>query len=219
MIEIILQYKLAFWHGLLITLKIVALSWVLGIFFGILIGILCSEFKYWIGKPFTVLAFILSSIPVLVLLFWFHFPFQDLIHKVIDPFWTIVFVLALVNTFLTADLIRSTLNNFPKEYIESAKVLHLTRLQTFKKIQLPIILKSILPSLLTIQVNILHLSLFGSFIAVPELFRVAQDINSQIYKPVEIYSFLALFFLFILLPINILIYYLKKKYLKGFLHG
>jgi ABC-type amino acid transport system permease subunit len=58
----------------------------------------------------------------------------------------------------------------------------------------------------------LHATLFASLISVEEIFRVAQRINSTIYRPIEIYTALALFFLMVCLPINLLASYLKRRY-------
>jgi polar amino acid transport system permease protein len=63
-----------------------------------------------------------------------------------------------------------------------------------------------------LQVGMLHATLFASLISVEEIFRVSQRINSTIYRPVEIYTALALFFLMVCLPINLLAAYLKKRY-------
>jgi His/Glu/Gln/Arg/opine family amino acid ABC transporter permease subunit len=215
--HIIVTYKEAFLGGLFVTLKLTLLIWIIGIVIGSIIGILGSEYKSEIGKPSKIVSFLISGIPILVLLFWLHFPLQAILDVVIDPFWTAVLALSLVNIFFVSDLVRNTLDLFPKEYVESAKTLGLNKRQTLYSIQIPIIIRQILPSLLSIQANILQLTLFASLISVPEIFRVAQNINAQIYKPVEIYSALAIFFLIILLPFNGLIIYFKKKYSKDLL--
>ena len=61
-------------------------------------------------------------------------------------------------------------------------------------------------------VVMLHMTLFASLISVDELFRAAQRINAQIYKPVEIYSAVGLFFLLVSLPLNGLALYLRRKH-------
>ena len=48
----------------------------------------------------------------------------------------------------------------------------------------------------------LQATLFASLISVDEIFRVAQRINAVEYKPVEVYTALALFFLLVCLPLN-----------------
>ena len=114
-----------------------------------------------------------------------------------------------------ADIVRTALLEFPKQYIIAGQVCGMDTNAIFKKIQFPIIFRQILPSLLTTQVNMLQLTLFASLISVGEIFRAAQDVNSVIYKPVEIYSALALFFLVICLPLNGLALWLKKQYTRN----
>ena len=58
----------------------------------------------------------------------------------------------------------------------------------------------------------LHTTLFASLISVEEIFRVAQRINAQIYRPVEIYTALGVFFLAVSLPVNGFAFWLKHKF-------
>jgi polar amino acid transport system permease protein len=109
-------------------------------------------------------------------------------------FYTAAFTLTIINIFGVADIVRGALNDFPQQYLIAAKVTGLTRSQTVLKIQLPLILRQALPPLLIQQVIMLHTTLFASLISVEEIFRVAQRINAQIYRPVEIYTALGVFF-------------------------
>jgi ABC-type amino acid transport system permease subunit len=79
-------------------------------------------------------------------------------------------------------------------------------------IQLPLIFRQVLPGLLLLQVMMLHTTLFASLISVEEIFRVAQRINAQIYRPVEIYTALGVFFLMVSLPINGFALWFKAKF-------
>jgi ABC-type amino acid transport system permease subunit len=62
----------------------------------------------------------------------------------------------------------------------------------------------------------LQATLFASLISVDEIFRVAQQVNSLIYKPVEIYSMLALLFIAICVPLHLLANYLRQKYTRDY---
>ena len=210
--NIIYIYREGLLAGLLVTLELSLSVWVIGIILGTFFGYLGSKFKVEIGFPSRFISFILSGIPMLVLLFWLHYPLQAILHININPFYTAIFALSVVNTFAVADLVRSALNNFPSQYSLSAKMCGLTQRDTFLKIEMPIILRQIIPTLLSIQVNMLQLTLFASLISVEEIFRVAQRINSLIYKPIEIYSALAFFFLIICLPLNGLASWLRVRF-------
>ncbi len=210
--DIFTQHKTELFGGLMVTLKLCLLIWPLGIIGGALLGIAGAKWKIAIGIPSKTVSFVLSGIPVLVFLFWLHYPLQAMLNVVIDPFYTATGALSIVNALLVADLVRGVLNDFPKQYMMAAKVCGLSSRQIVMKIQLPLIFRQVLPSLLYIQVAMLQSTLFASLISVDEVFRVAQRINSEVYRPVEIYTSLALLFLVVCLPMHALAGWLKNKY-------
>jgi ABC-type amino acid transport system permease subunit len=214
MLDIIIKYKAGFSAGLLVTLKLCLIIWLSGIFLGGIIGVLAAKRRLTVGIPIRVISFTLSGVPVLVFLFWLHYPAQALLDVVIDPFYTAAFTLSIINIFVVSDIIRSAVEELPNQFIEAAKVYGIRSKKRFIRIELPLIFRYVLPSLIMSQVNMLHLTLFASLISVDEIFRLAQRINSQIYRPVEIYSALGIFFLFVSLPVNGLALFLKRKYIR-----
>ena len=214
-IDIIVTYREGLATGLLVTLKLCLIIWTLGITIGTLLGYLGSRYKVEVGIPMKILSFILSGIPALILLFWLHYPFQAMLGIVVDPFWTAALAITIINVFAVADMIRTNLENFPAEYVTAAQVCGVSKKDAFMKIELPIILRQTIPSLLSLQVNMLQITLFASLISVEEIFRVAQRINATIYKPIEVYTALAILFLLICLPLNGLALWLKHKYTRN----
>lgn len=213
--EILTSYYQALLSGLWVTLELFVLASVCGVVCGVLLGVAGARDRFF-GSLLRAGSFVVTSIPILVLIFWFYYPFQTLFSISLDPFTTAVVVLALVNTAAIAELVRVTLEDFPEQYLTAARVCGMSDADMVRKIQFPIMLRQIIPSLLTTQVFILQATIFASLISVPEIFRVTQNINAVIYKPVEIFTSLAIFFLAICLPLNGLAFYLKKQYTRNF---
>lgn len=214
--NILYTYREALLSGLLVTLELSVVVWFSGLLFGVFFGVLAHRQKEIAGKFLRIFSFVLASIPILVLLFWLHYPLQTLLGIVILPFITAAFAISLVNIVSVAQIVRDALDDFPEQYTIAGKVCGLSEKEIFLKIEFPIIFRQIIPQFLTLQVSMLQMTLFASLISVQELFRVVQQINSIIYKPVEIYTVLALFFIAICLPLNLLAYWLKKKYTRNF---
>ena len=214
-IDILINYHIAFLKGLAVTLQMSSIIWTLGILLGTALGIAANRYPQSVGLPTRIVSFLLAGIPILVFLFWLHYPAQAMFNVVIDPFYTATFTFTLINIFGVADIVRAALADFPHQYIIAAKVTGLTRKQTILQIELPLIVRTITPSLLMLQVTMLHVTLFSSLISVEELFRVAQRINAQIYRPVEIYTALGVFFLAVCVPVNAMALYLKEKYTRN----
>jgi polar amino acid transport system permease protein len=121
-IDILLNYYPAFFKGLAVTLQLSAIVWGSGLVMGALLGVAGSHFKLWVGIPSRLCSFILSGIPILVFLFWLHYPAQSMLNIVVDPFYTAALTLAVVNIFAVADIVRGALQDFPRQYLIAAKV-------------------------------------------------------------------------------------------------
>ncbi len=215
-LDILITYHIAFLQGLSVTLQLCAVIWSVGLVGGIAMGVLGAHRRRSWGLTIQGTSFAFSAIPTLVILFWLHYPAQAMFDVVIDPFYTAALTLSLVNLFGVGEIVRQAVADFPRQYIVAGRVCGMRTRDIVRHIQLPILFRQLLPSLMILQVGMLHASLFASLISVEELFRVAQRINSLIYRPIEIYTALALFFLAVCLPINILAAWLKKRYTRDY---
>lgn len=214
-LDILINYHVAFLNGLGVTLQLCGIIWFSGLVIGGALGYFGARHPKSVGLSSALISFILGAVPMLVFLFWLHYPVQAMLDVVIDPFKTGAFTLSVINIFGVADIVRTALQDFPKQYLIAAQVTGLSRSQTIFRIQLPLLLRQVLPSLMLLQVAMLHSSLFTSLISVEEIFRVAQRINSQIYRPVEIYTALGLFFLAVCVPITGFAYVLKRRFTRN----
>lgn len=201
-IRILTQYREGLLSGLGVTLALCAIVWTAGLVVGSALGLLGARHAASLGRIAAVFSFIVSGVPVLVLLFWLHYPVQAMLNVVIDPFKTAALALSIVNIVAVGDAVRAGVQRFPTELMTAGRVYGLSPREIVRYIQAPLLLRQIAPTILMIQVNMLQATLFASLISVDELFRQAQRINAVEYKPVEVYSALALFFLLVCLPLN-----------------
>lgn len=211
-VDILTEYKEGFWQGLKVTLELCFLVWLLGICIGTLLGILGASYKKSVGNILKVITTVISGVPIIVLLFWLYYPMQQQFNLDISPFNIAVLALGLVNTLMVADLVRNAVLELPKQYLISAKVSGLSEKTTLLKIKIPLIFKQLIGPILLVQISMLHNSIFASLINVDDIFRQIQRINAMVYKPIELYSALALFFILISVPLSLVANYLKKKY-------
>ena len=150
--RIIVDYHVAFLGGLCVTLQLCAIIWGLGLILGTALGVMAARYPHHIGLPARGISFFLGAVPLLVFMFWLHYPVQAMFNVVINPFYTAAFTLTFLNIFGVADMIRTALDDFPNQYLTAARVTGLTRRQTILNIQLPLIFRSVLPGLLLLQV-------------------------------------------------------------------
>lgn len=216
MIEIIANYHEGILSGLRVTLELCTFAWSIGLILGSTLAWLGAKRSRWIGLITRAIAFLLSSVPILALLLWLHYPAQHLLGGlVVPPFYTAAFCLSLVNTFLVANSVANVLRRFPDDYLAVARVCGLSRLDSLARIQLPIVVRELVPPLLTIQVGILQASLFAGLISVEETFTKINEIVAHEQNLVEAWSVMALLFLLICLPLNGLAAMLAWRFRRG----
>lgn len=214
--DIFLTYKEGFLQGLGVTLKLCILVWSIGIFVGTAFGILSAKYYRSFGLVSKIISSLISGVPILVLLYWLYYPVQQQLQIDIPPFTIAVFALSLINVFVVSDLVNNSIKDLPSQYVMAAKVSGLSERTILTKIQIPLIFKHLLGPVLLAQITILHSSIFASLINVDEIFRQIQRVNAMVYKPIELYTALALFFIVITVPLNLVAFYLKRKYAKDY---
>lgn len=216
MIDLIIEYREGLLDGLWMTAKLTLVVWVVGTSLGIAGGLLSARLPAVVGIPARVVAFLVGATPVLVFLFWLHYPAQSLLGIVVEPFWTAALTLSIVNVFAVQEVVRPAILTFPTEYIRAAAVCGLSDRTILVRITMPLIIRQVLPGVLFVQVAMLHATLFASLISVDELFRVVQRINATEYRPVELYSVLALFFLAVSAPLMGAALFLQRRFGRDF---
>lgn len=205
MFELIARYHQALIDGALVTIQLAALVWGIGIALGLAVGL----FRAMLGSGrestvYAVASLALGSVPVLVYLFWAYYPLQSLLHLSIAPFVTAAIVLSLYNALTVSEIALKAMQSLPVAYRLSARTIGIRPAAYFRHILAPLLLRAMLPGLLSSQVTALHLTLFASLISVDELFRVTQRINAIEYNAVGVFSLLAAFYFFISFPLLLL---------------
>jgi len=155
---------------------------------------------------------IFISIPVIVLLFWFHYPLQIILNITISPIITTIVTLSIINILGIYKIIYKKIKYIKEKYSNFSSIIGINTKNIRKKIEYPLLFRKSIDEVLSYQINILHMTLFASLISVNDIFRVAHQINASTYKSIEIYTLIGIIFLLISLSINLLIIYLKKKY-------
>jgi len=193
-IEVLWQYREAFANGFLVTLQLVVWTCLVGTIIGLGLEWLCHWTSGTVRRLVDAVAFGISTVPALVILFWLYYPAQSLVGIILSPFTTALIALITMNSFWVYRIAADAMKEFPKQYVSTALVCGLSPGQIVRHIQVPLLLRAALPRWIDQQVVILQTSVFASLISVEEIFRVSQRINSVTYQPVIIYTSMALVF-------------------------
>ena len=155
-------------RGLRATLNAAAVAAPLALAFAFLLAILRTSRSALVSKPVTGVIEFLRGMPVLLMMFF------GLLAFGLSAFAAVVFGLVAYNAAIMAEIIRAGLVALPKGQVEAATALGLTRWQTLRMIQIPQVVRLMLPSLISQLVVLLKDSSLGFIVGYPELLRTMQ---------------------------------------------
>ena len=197
--------------GLNVTLIISILS----IFFSLMIGLLISLLG--LGKNAFLKAFnrtyieVFRSIPLLVLLLWVYYGLPIVVGISLSPFIAGIVSLALSDSAFEAEVFRAGIQSIPKGQRDAARSIGLNKYQAMRLVIFPQALRVILPAIGNQFVYVVKMSSLVSIIGLADLTRKANELVVSVYRPLEIYTFLVIEYLVLILVISYLVRKLENK--------
>ena len=120
--------------------------------------------------------------------------------------------LVLHESAFISEIYRSGIQAIKKGQIEAARSLGLKPSLVFLKVTLPQAIRIITPALMNQGIYILKMSSLISVIGLGDLTRRANELIVTTYRPLEIYSFLVLEYLALILIASFFVRKLEKKF-------
>ncbi|SDG73999.1 amino acid ABC transporter membrane protein 2, PAAT family (TC 3.A.1.3.-) [Vibrio xiamenensis] len=186
-------------HGLWMTVWLVALSLVIGIFVAIPLAIARNSHNAILRLPCWAFIYFFRGTPLLVQLYLIYYG-MDQFFPVKDTLWENAWFCALVSFVLntsayTAEIIRGAINGLPKGEVEAAKAYGMSSTQTLRRIVLPSALRRALPAYSNEVIFMLHGSAVAGIITIMDLTGAARLVNSRYYAPFESFLTAGLFYM------------------------
>lgn len=197
--------------GLWITIQITVLATLLATVLGFLIALPGLSSDPWAQRFNRGFVEIFRAIPSLVMLLWVHYGLPILIGVNFDIFTSGVIGLALCEAAFMAEVFRGGIQSIEKGQHEAGRALGLSRAQRLRLIILPQALRRILPALGNQFVIVLKMSALVSVIGLADLTRRANELVVTLYRPLEIYTFLVLEYLLLVLLVSWLVRRLERR--------
>ena len=198
--------------GMSLTIYISVISIVISMFLGFLVAI-PSLFK---NKFFTYINIgyveIVRAVPLLVLILWIYYGLPIMTGVSFSPFVSGIIALAISESAFQAEIFRAGINSIKKSQWEAGSSLGLTFYKILRLIILPQAIKNILPALGNQFVYVLKMSSLVSIIGIADLTRKANELVVTTYRPLEIYTFLILEYLILILIVSFFVRKLEKRY-------
>ena len=180
-------------QGVLTTLAISALAWLLAAALGIVAGALRTV--PW--RPLRALATgyveFFRNVPLLVWMFFWYFGVPPLLPRGAQEwlfshgaeFWAGMFALGVYHGARMSEVIRSGIQSIPRTQFEAAVAMGLTTWQAYRLVIVPIALRLIVPPATSESLNLLKNSSVALTISVAELTFQTRQIETYTAKAIE----------------------------------
>ena len=211
-------------NATLITLKLLSVSLILGLFIGLGFAILRMNNNKLINKFAYGYSYIFRGTPLLVQIFIIYFGLGQIEYLrttflwvvLKEPYWCAIIAFSLNTGAYTSEILRSAFQTIKPGYLEAGRSLGIPSKIIFTKIQIPIAIKQSLPAYGNEIILMLKGTSLASTVTLMDLTGVAKYIISTTFKPVEVFIVAGGIYLFMTFIIHNVIKYLEKKY--GFQH-
>ena len=158
---------------------------------------------------------IVRAIPLLVLILWIYYGLPIMTGVSFSPFVSGIIALAISESAFQAEIFRAGINSIKKAQWEAGSSLGLNFFKRLRLVILPQAIKNILPAIGNQFVYVLKMSSLVSIIGIGDLTRKANELVVTTYRPLEIYTFLILEYLILILIVSFFVRKLEKKLKKN----
>ncbi len=182
-------------EGIPLTLQVVSISTILGIFLAIAVALMRISGNRLMSLPAYYFVYLIRGTPLLLQLYFVYYGLSqfELIRESIlwpilkEPYWCGIITLTISTGAYSSEIIRGGILSVSKNYIEASGALGLSQIKTFILITLPITVRQALPAYGNELILMVKASSLISIVTLMEITGIARTIISKTYAPVEIF--------------------------------
>jgi polar amino acid transport system permease protein len=207
-------------QGLLTTLELSALAWVLAVALGILSGALRTVHFLPLRWAATFYVEFFRNVPLLVWMFFWYFGVPPLLPRGIQEwlfshsaeFWAGMLALGVYHGARISEVIRSGIQSIPRTQFEASVAIGLTTFQAYRLIIVPVALRLIVPPATSESLNLLKNSSVALTISVAELTFQTRQIETYTAKAIEAFTAGTLIYLVLCVSIATIMARVERRY-------
>ena len=211
----LLRYMPLFWKGIAITLAYTVGTIILGLIFGLLIGLARLSPSKLVNTPLVAVIEAFRCTPLLVQIVWFYYALPVILNVQIPATLAATLVLSLYTGAFYAEIFRGGIVSIERGQWDAARALGLRRWPMMRKVILPQAIRRMVPPFMNQSITQLKNTSLVSTIAVPDLLYQGTLITADTYRPLETYTVVALIYFALLFPATRLVQYYENRLARG----
>jgi polar amino acid transport system permease protein len=210
--DVVWEYRAVFLRGAAVTAQLTFWSTVIGVSFGLVLGMMRSTQFAVLRTPAAVYIELFRATPVLVQLVWIYYSLPILTGLQMGNIPSVSVGLGLHAAAYFAEIFRAGINSIERGQWDAAKAIGMRYGQMMRRIVLPQATRRMIPPFINEFATLIKLTTLGSVLAVYELLHESNNLINMTYRPLEIYTALALAFAALIYPFIYLSQQLEKRF-------
>lgn len=192
---VILRYREDIVFGLLLALKVAAIGLALATVIGLLTAFARTSGRRWLSVPSAAYVEFIRNVPLLLLMFIFYFGFPMFAYKslprwladllVLDAEWSVIVAMAIYGGAYLSEVFRAGILSVGRRYLDAGRSLGLGGFGIARFVTVPIMLRTVLPSLSNTFISLFKDTSLAAAISLPELTFAARKINTDTFHTFE----------------------------------
>ena len=200
------------WAGVIGTLRLFVICMLLGMSFGLLVGLGRHARSRWAYLPATAFVEVFRNTPVLVQILWFYYALPILLPFEIGPLTAAALGISLNSAAFSAEIYRGGIESIDRGQREAARAIGMSDTQAMRRVVLPQALRRMLPALTNRGIEIFKMTTLASAVAYVELLQQGKLLASLNFNPIETYTVIAVVFFLCLFPLVQAAYALERRF-------
>jgi len=181
-------------RGLEITLSVTGIALGIGLFFGLVMGILRVYGGRVVSRVVGIFVAAIRALPHILLLLIIYFLIARIIS--ISAFWSATMALAIISSAYQAEIVRGAILCVSEGQMQAARSIGMTHLQAIWHVVIPQAFRHAIPPWSNEAAIVIKDSSLVYVLGVPEILRQAQYYSARTYKPFLAYlTVAAIYFL------------------------
>ena len=200
----LLRYAPLLWRGVLVTLGYTAVTIVIGLIVGLLLGLGRLTRSRLLNIPLIAFIEAFRCTPLLVQIVWFYYALPVLLGIQIPAVVAGIMTLSCYTGVFYAEIFRGGIISIEQGQWDAARALGLRRWHVMRLVILPQAVRRMIPPFVNQSITQLKNTSLVSTIAVPDLLYNGTLITADTYRPLEVYTVVAVIYFVLLFPSTLL---------------
>ncbi len=207
----LLRYTHLFVVGVEVTVAYTVGTVLLGLVLGLLIGLGRLSRSRLVNIPLVALIEVFRCTPLLVQIIWFYYALPVIVNIQIPAVVAATLVLSLYTAAFYAEIFRGGIASIERGQWDAARAVGLRRWHVMRLVVLPQAVRRMVPPFLNQSIIQLKNTSLVSTIAVPDLLYQGTLITGDTFRPLEVYTTVAVIYFALLFPLTRLVQWYEAR--------